>query len=82
MSTRRRSRDEGREIVDAIVQDAEKWAAENGLAGPFTSSLAVKEFGFVVDVQGPRGHASLTFQRDGRRSMYELKQRFGEEGRR
>ncbi|MGH9392096.1 MAG: hypothetical protein ACRD1Z_21030 [Vicinamibacteria bacterium] len=68
--------------MEKIARDAEAWAAESGLAGPFVSHVSVKDFGFVVEISGSNGNASCTFQRDGRRSMYERTQKFGEEGRR
>jgi hypothetical protein len=71
MSGAGRSGDEGMQIVAHIVARAEEWALEEGLKGPFTSQLSANENVFMVNVQGLDGSASCTFQRDGRRSMYE-----------
>lgn len=68
--------------MEKVAQIAEAWALECGLKPPFTSQVAVKEFGFVVDVTGKNGEATCHLLKDGARSMYDLRQRYGEEGRR
>ena len=59
------------DLLAEIVRRAEAWCVENGLKGPFETSVQIRDWGFDFHVQGSKGSAHCTFQRDGSRSLYE-----------
>jgi len=61
-------------IVARIVDDAEAWTRECGLAGRLSLALTVTACGFKVHVDEAGGlkFGTCTYQRDGSRSMWEL----------
>ena len=64
--------------MDQMAKQAEVWATENGLRGPFSTSVRVEPFGFGVELSelsGKKRSAYMTFQRDGSPSLYELTSR-------